>query len=119
LRESPVLRAVLSDTITLQKVTLTEVDPRWGTQHAIIKEYQIKAKVFIVTEEDLVFERGSILQVGDAKGYLKPSYAIGMVAVTPEVGDRIVCRGITYEIQRLVPWTDRVIDFLEVFMKRV
>ena len=115
----PVLKRLFDEDIVYQKISRTMVDATWGTQKDEAKEYHIKAKIFIITEEDLIFERGATWKVGDARGFFHGSYTVGQDVFEPEIGDKVIFRNLTFEIQRKTPWADRKFEYWELYLKRV
>jgi len=110
----------LQQTVTLKKVTKTEVDSEYGLTSETVKEYSIKALINVLTEYDLRYLLTGELNVGDARGYFMKEYTVGDETVSVEVGDRIVFKGTEYDVVSVTDHYGPYGDFMyrEVYMRR-
>lgn len=115
----PVLRTILKDAVTLRVVTRTVTDSRWDTRHESTEDYQVKAKILIITQEDLRWIPGGTLRVGDARGFFFPSYQIGDKTIAADIGNRVIWQDLVFEILRVSPYIDGQVQFRECYLKRV
>ena len=100
------IRKLLSDQITLVKVTESEISEDWGDTKITTTEYTITGKIVPVTTEDLRFLPSGLLDLGDARGYFLPSYTVDQTTVTVDTGDRIKYLDIEYEVTEITRHID-------------
>jgi hypothetical protein len=114
-----VLRQILTDTITLKKKTEVSIDTEYGIKEESYTEYSVKGLVLPTFIEEVRWVPPGFVEIGDARGFLYPSYTIDEDVITPERGDRIVFEDTEYHIDNKKRFRAYGIEYLECLLRRV
>jgi len=114
----PLLRRLLTHSLTLKKRTESEIDSLWGTSSSSFTSYSVKGALHPLTLEEIRWLSVAGLPVGDARALLFKEYEVSGQTIKPEVGDYLSRDGEEYEILRIREFTEMGTTILEAILRR-
>ena len=114
-----VLRQILTDNLILKKTSESSIDTEYGIKEETYTEYDIKGLVLPTFIEEVRWIPPGYIEIGDARGFLYPSYIINEETITPQRGDRIVFEDTEYHIDNKKRFRAYGIEYLECVLRRI
>jgi hypothetical protein len=101
-------------------MTESVIDTDYGITENSYTDYTVKGIITPTYIEEVRWIPPGFIEVGDARGFLHPTYDIDGIVVTPERGDRLLGEdGTVYQIDDKRHWKHFGIEYLECRLRRM
>jgi len=116
---SNIVEHLLTQKVTLKKVTVSGGTDVWGEPTETVSEYLIDAYIVPLTVEDLRYLSPGVYSFGDMRGYFLQEYQVEVGKVQVRSGDRIIFNNNEYIVETIVDYVWNEIRFREAYLRKV